>query len=205
MGGPTKRLWVALLAVLLLAPAARGDLAGAQNHRQWPSVIVQEGSRAVGRMMTVDSSEEVLLVVDVVPSQCGGIPRLIVPARGAVPEQKTSRLRGNFRVGTQPIQGVTYTMYPSTDTGVIAIERSCGNQIPQEAIRGTTVRFRFESPKASPKDGYLRFSLLGFTAAWQRASSLRRQTEANRLYEADDEQYFHNAPTPQQLPDAAYC
>ena len=199
-----KRLWGALLAVLLLAPAARGEMIGVQNHRQWQSFIVQEGSTAVGRMMTMDSSEEVLLVVDFVPSQCGGIPRFIVPARGTVPEQKTSRLRGKFRIDTQPIHDVTYMLYPSTDAYIIEIEGAYGNQIFQEAVRGTTVRFRFESPRASQKDVYIRFSLMGFTAAWQRASSLCRQIDASRLYEPDDEQYFREVPKPRQLPDTAY-
>lgn len=186
-----KKLFVALVVVGVLGVSgvqnSFAEMIEMKNHRDWVSGIIKVEDVSISRMVTITQEKDTLLIVDFVPGQCGdGIPRIAVIYKDAKKNSFKEKWIGSARVDNREIYNTEFTVIPDDGSIVLYIDGVQGQSIFRDAIQGTTVRFKIDIP--GKKSAYIKFSLIGFRSAYERAQTLCKIMKENK--KDNDEKYF---------------
>lgn len=207
-----KSILLFFMAVIMaMSGTASAEMLEVTHHNRWMSFILTDGQNTITRMSTVSASGNSLLVLDFLPGNCGfGIPRLLGPAKGIPNGGPAVSINGSLRIDQKPIQSITGDMTFENETFFINVHGIDGYAMLRDAMTGTTARIKINGSQSS-QDVYERYSLMGFTAAYNRAQKLcgvlgNSAPQQNRN---PDAQYFNDAPSNNgrygiQDPDAVY-
>lgn len=207
-----KSILLFFLAVIMATSGtASAEMLEVTHHNKWMSFILTDGQNTITRMSTVSASGNSLLVLDFLPGNCGfGIPRLLGPAKGFPNGSPAVSISGSLRIDQKPIQSITGDMTVENETFFINVHGIDGYAMLRDAMTGTTARIKINGYQGS-QDIYERYSLMGFTAAYNRAQKLCNVmgNNAPQQNQNPDAQYFNDAPSNNgrygtQDPDAVY-
>ncbi|CAK7040730.1 MAG: hypothetical protein DELT_00770 [Desulfovibrio sp.] len=175
--------------------ATEAKILSRQIHSRWESFVLNIAQGVSSRMTTqgVDDKEGTTLALDAYPNTCASPVLKIISCQDSFAGQdKQYTIKGSMRIDRQNIVNVEYE---------IDIKNSCmfitprGRNFPSSNNfkSGNYVRFKldFDNPV------YKRYSLSGFTAAYQRMIKICHDVQAI-LNERNDADYFKE--TPQQIP-----
>ena len=192
-----------ITALLQAAVACAAESFLIEKHQNWETRVIKDGNTAVFRAHTeyAQGSEYIVLTLDRNAVKCDSLRmkmNIVLPT----PAEKTfesNALFGAMRVDEYPGRSINYVV--SADQGdrvaiaaVTNFDREAS--LLEEIIKGQTLRFQLS---LGDDKIYLRFSLLGSTAALIRTRDL-----CNRFATRSDADYFQwNTATPGK-PDRRY-
>ena len=206
-----KSILLFFMAVIMaMSGTASAEMLEPVQHNKWMSFILTDGKRTVTRISTQSASVSSTLVLNFASGNCGfGIPQIIFSANG-VPNGSSVPISGSLRIDQKPIKPFTGEMSAENGFFFINIHGIDGYSMLRDAMTGTTVRIKIDGGQ-SGQDIYERYSLMGFTAAYNRAQKLCSVmgNSAPQQYYNPDAQYFNDAPSNNgrygtQDPDAVY-
>lgn len=193
-------LALAIMLTLSLATSSYGKIYSSRVHGNWESFILDSGEYGSIRIMTSSRQMDASLVVDFYPNMCQtGYIKIIQSCPGCSDFSKTLTLHGESRVDRRAIQYTSYEVEMYDGFIFISINAEDGHKLLKDFKEGQTVRFKM---LVNGEPAYYRFSLVGFTAASNRAYNICKYASTD-----DDARYFEgrpDQPKSRQLPDAAY-
>lgn len=198
-----KRILYVMVIIVLFninIPLAESKISKIKIHNQWKSFITTGSSLTSVRMFSTNYEHGDSLSIDFLPGYCNnGILQIISMGSEKYTNGEEVTLYGSLRVDKKAIQDVKYTMY--TEDGFICtkIETINGNKLLKDAIAGQTIRFKI---KGQHSNIYRKFSLIGFSSAYQRAQNLCLSMEKHD----SDADFFREKTTNNEeyIPDATY-
>lgn len=207
-----KKLWIVFLSItisLLSAHITTAEIIEKRQHSRWTSFILNNtGQPTITRITTESASKNSLLVIDFLPNICGlGLLQIIGPAAG-IPDKKFP-ISGSLRVDTKQIIPIQGMMNIENGTFFITIQDINQSATIRDCMTGTTIRIKLNGQTAS-QNIYERYSLLGFTAAFNRSQKLCNimSNEGSFNNQSPDAEYFNdtrpNNKNQNTSPDAVY-
>lgn len=194
-GVAMKKIIVALALVVgvLGASGVRAEVLEEKKVKDWSSAIIKEDQYAITRIATVSADKAAYFAVDFFPGLCNaGRMKLLVPNEKTKKDTNRAKIPGSLRVDTNDIIDISFLGYAEEKLLIFEIEGTTGERVFNDALRGQNLRFQMR-----PENGekiYSRFSLQGFTAAYERARTLCDILRAGTMKDGDEEKYFKPAP-----------
>lgn len=206
-----KKFILALALVLGLIGTASAEVIEKQQHRDWESFILTFDGGACARMTTILGSN--MLAVDIHP-RSRQYPygmyqvKLMEILQGSQKENWEMMvpitLSGKMRVDARTIYDVRFDFSLEGDILFANLGGEFNTTLVEEAKRGLRLHLRVDSPREGKQPGLATFSLMGFTAAYNRCMSLmplleRMATPAPApVPQSDPFSDFGKAPTPKK-------
>ena len=189
-------LGVVVWALVWLSPSQAAQVFEQKLHRDWASLVLKEGNEAISKMVTQAADKASFLTLDFYPSNCDvGIARMSFPFDAATRDGAKGTLRGSLRIDTNTIVDVSFQVNAEDGAMVFNIDGIYGERLFKAALNGREIRFKINLPNSEP--AYTRYSLMGFTAAYERAQNFCRLIR-NHMDGSRDENYFPNSERPQR-------
>ena len=194
-GVAMKKIIVALALVVgvLGVSGVRAEVLEEKKVKEWSSAIIKEDQYAITRIATVSADKSAYFAVDFFPGLCNaGRMKLLVPNEKTKKDTNRAKIPGSLRVDTNDIIDISFLGYAEEKLLIFEIEGTTGERVFNDALRGQNLRFQMR-----PENGekiYSRFSLQGFTAAYERARTLCDILRAGTMKDGDEEKYFKPAP-----------
>ncbi len=145
-----------------------------KKHNNWTSYIVENYEMTLVRICTI-GTEKTSLCIDFAPNG-EMFFEIFAPAPLSNVESTEIQLSGAMRIDKRPVEACSFMYRASVGTNylTLAIRDISIKKFADQAVVGNTVRFKIDSLEAGAKDFYFRYSLLGFSAAFNRALDLAR-------------------------------
>lgn len=198
-----KRILYVMVIIVLFninIPLAESKISKIKIHNQWKSFITTGSSLTSVRMFSTNYEHGDSLSIDFLPGYCNnGILQIISMGNEKDTYSEEVTLYGSLRVDKKDTQNVKYTMY--TEGGFICtkIETINGSKLLKDSMTGQTIRFKI---KGHYGDIYRKFSLMGFSSAYQRAQDLCLSMEK---YNSDADFFKEDTSSNEEyIPDATY-
>lgn len=193
-------LALAIILTVSLATSSYGKIYSSRVHGNWESFILDSGEYGSIRIMTSSKQKDGSLVVDFYPNMCQiGYIKIIQSCPDCGDFSNTLKLHGESRIDRRAIQYTSYEVEMYDGFIFVNIAAEDGYKLLKDFKEGQTVRFKI---LINGKPAYYRFSLIGFTAAYNRAYNICKYASTD-----DDARYFEDRSDQsknRQLPDAAY-
>jgi hypothetical protein len=171
-----KRLLGGMLVLLIASTHVYADGSLAQTHQNWGSRVVHKDGVVAFRALTTytESRTTVVLTIDRYPDECSSqyISMNVVLPDPAQQTFDSKPLFGALRIDETAIRDINYKLSATAGESVAFVTITNFDKeetLLEEFIKGRTLRFKLGLAKG---EIYLRFSLLGFTAAATRSLEL---------------------------------
>jgi hypothetical protein len=189
------RTLVFALSFLWVLPSFAGESSLIAQHKNWGSRVIKDGTSAVFRAFTwyEDKSDRVILTLDRYPNDCDTVyARMnIALSKKLTDDFEVPNRSGAMQVDEYPVHKISYTVSGKTGANIFFVtitDFENGDTLFAEIIKGQILRFKMPVAKDAL---YLRFSLLGSTAALTRTKDLC----TGFAQENSDERYFKGGGT----------
>ena len=207
-----KKLWILFLYLiisLLSAHITTAEMIETRRHSRWTSFILNNtGQSTITRITTESAIKNSLLVIDFLPNIYDlGVIQIIGSAIG-IPDKKFP-ISASLRVDTKQIIPIQGMMNIENGTFFIMIQDINQSATIRDCMTGTTIRMKLNGQTAS-QNIYERYSLLGFTDAFNRSQKLCNimSNEGSFNNQSPDAEYFNdtrpNNKNQNTSPDAVY-
>ena len=184
---------LALVVGVLGVSGVRAEVLEEKKVKEWSSAIIKEDQYAITRIATVSADKSAYFAVDFFPGFCdAGRMKLLVPNEKTKKDTNRAKIPGSLRVDTNDIIDISFLGYAEEKLLIFEIEGATGERIFSDALKGQILRFQMR-PATGDKI-YSRFSLQGFTAAYERARTLCDILRAGIMKDGEEEKYFKPAP-----------
>jgi hypothetical protein len=208
-----KKLIIALALILgcLFSGSASADIIEKQKHRDWESFILTFNGGSCARMTTTVGNT--MLAVDIHPKsaqfpygmyQVKMMEILHGQQKAGWEMMVPITLHGKMRVDARTIYEVRFDFSLEGDILFANLGGEFNTTLVDEAMRGLRLHLRINSPKAGGNPAIATFSLMGFTAAYNRCMNLMPLLERMSAPapapapQADPFAGFGKAPAPQK-------
>ena len=181
-----------MVAVLLCAFAqAQAEILEQQRHRDWMSFILTTPDGGIARMTTMDGAT--MLAIDILPGNKYSIKLLEYVSdeeRRDYAFADRLRMPGKMRVDRKSTYDVVFRFYLDENALVGSLSGAFHERLLEEARKGSVLRMMIgtEDPL------YVRFSLMGFSAALERCERLSQILE--QVAPPDSDYFDEPSPAP---------
>ena len=171
------------------------NLIDLQISKDWGSFILTGNDGiSITRMSTISADKKCLLCVDKFPGMCGQPSiRIAIPMQNSTSSSASMTFDGSIRVDTNNIIDVKVSTTPADGSIMLEILSNHIQEIIKQSTHGNIIRFQLKIPGGEPI--YSRFSLNGFTAAYDRITPL---CDVLKPIQNKDDGFFELSPTQTQ-------
>lgn len=209
-----KKLILTLLITLLtFAGNASAEIIEKQRHKDWESFILTFDGGVCARMSTL--SPPTLLIVDIFP-RSAQYPSGMYQVKFIEPQNAQQKanlemmvpfsLGGKMRVDQRSIYDVTFDFSMLDNLLFVNLGGQFGQTLVDEAKRGRELFVRIDPVRKGANPTLTKFSLMGFTAAYNRCMSLlpllERMTSPAPAPQVDPFADFGTPPAPKKMKPA---